>query len=85
MGCCVSCVCVFASLGEVLRVLLFWDSLWVSLLGFVDALVFVARLGLWGVGECLPRTGCELWVIKMGVLVGVRELQCYDFGPCSDV
>ena len=48
-------------------------------------LVFVARLGLWGVGECLPRTGCELWVIKMGVLVGVRELQCYGFGACSDI
>lgn len=47
-------------------------------------LVFVARLGLLGVGECLPRTGCELWVIKMGVFMGVRELQCYGFGAYSD-
>ena len=48
MGCCVSCVCVFACLGEVLRVLLFWDSLWVSLLGFVDAFGFCGTVGVMG-------------------------------------
>lgn len=63
MGCCVLCVCAFACLGEVLRVLLFGTVCWVSLLGFVYTLGFVARLGLWlwGVGEYWTRTGCELW------------------------
>lgn len=46
MGCCVSCVCVFACLGEVLRVFLFGDGLLGFFAGFVYILGFVARLGV---------------------------------------
>lgn len=50
MGCCVSCVCVFACLGEVLRVFLFGDGLLGFFAGFVDAFGFcgtVRVIGCW--------------------------------------
>ena len=81
---CFMCLCNLHLWVRFWECCFFGDSLWVSLLGFVDAFGFCGTVRVMGCWWMFDQNRVWVVVINLWVLVGVKELQCYGFRACSD-